>query len=99
MGSRRRSSNLIHEPISITAEQALIAEGAEPVAVFTTSPAQIWLKSKLENGPMRREKIMKLAAREGFSERQIRSARERLGVVSSKTVGPNGRMKWELPAV
>jgi hypothetical protein len=41
----------------------------------------------------------KWATREGFSERQMRSARERLGIVSTKTgVGANARTKWALPA-
>jgi putative DNA primase/helicase len=87
------------EPVSITAEQALAAEGAKATTPITQSPAQIWLQSQLDKGPMRRQKIMKRATREGFSERQMRSARERLGIVSTKTgVGANARTKWALPA-
>ena len=88
------------EPVSITAEQALAAEGAKATTPITQSPAQIWLQSQLDKGPMRRQKIMKRAIREGFSERQMRSARERLGIVSTKTgVGADARTKWALPAV
>ena len=87
------------EPVSITAEQALAAEGAKATTPITQSPAQIWLQSQLDKGPMRRQKIMKRAIRQGFSERQMRSARERLGIVSTKTgVGANARTKWALPA-
>jgi putative DNA primase/helicase len=86
------------KPIPITAEQALAAEDAKTAMPITKSPVQMWLKSQLESGPMRRQRIMRRAAREGFSERQMRSARERLGICSRKIgVGANARTIWALP--
>jgi putative DNA primase/helicase len=86
------------EPVLITAEQALAAEGAKTTTPITKSPAQIWLRSQLDNGPMWRRKVMRWAARKGFSERQMRSARDSLEIVSTKTgVGANALTKWALP--
>jgi putative DNA primase/helicase len=61
------------EPVPITAEQALAAEGAKAATAITQPSAQIWLKSQLDNGPRWRRKILRRAARKGFSERQMRT--------------------------
>jgi putative DNA primase/helicase len=81
------------EPVNLTANEALEASRAKP-----DDSAQGQLKKfildLLKDGPMLRNDVEKAAKNEGFSEKQIRTAREKLKLVSWKT---DREGYWGLP--
>jgi putative DNA primase/helicase len=82
--------------ISISADEALAAESGKGASRPTKPDAQAWLLGVLAKGPMRRKSVIKLGARAGFSTRQLRTARESLGVTTTKRhVG--SQTVWALP--
>ena len=82
--------------IAISADEALAAESGKGASRPTKPDAQAWLLGVLATRPMRRKSVMKLGARAGFSTRQLRTAREALGVTTTKShVG--SQTEWALP--
>jgi len=56
------------------------------------------LRAALSAGPMGRVELVAMLARDGFTEKQLRRARERLGVIVSRAgFGARMRSTWELP--
>jgi putative DNA primase/helicase len=82
--------------IAISADEALAAESGKGASRPTKPDAQPWLLGVLAKRPMRRKNVMKLGARAGFSTRQLRTAREALGITTTKRhVG--SQTVWALP--
>jgi len=84
------------KPVAISADEALSAESGKGAKRPTKPTAHDWLQGLLANRPMRRKNVMKLGAQAGFSEKQLRGAREALGITTTKSrVG--SQTVWTLP--
>ena len=72
-----------------------IADGEERTL---TEEATDWLHDTLGAGPLPRADIVKMAKAEGISERPLRSAMQRLGVIAERHPKAQGRPSvWRLP--
>jgi hypothetical protein len=79
-----------HEPITITADQALAA-----AAKRRTSGAIDFLEQVLSDGPVDQTEIVRLGKEAGYSEKNLRTAREKLGVIPRKEgFGADGKWVW-----
>jgi putative DNA primase/helicase len=80
--------------ISISAEEALAA-GASRVR----SGAIDFLRKVLSNGPMDQTQIARLGKEAGYSQKQLRTAKRKLRVMSNRKggIGAKGRWVWSLP--
>jgi putative DNA primase/helicase len=79
-----------HEPVTITADEALAA-----AAKRRTSGAIDFLEQVLSDGPVDQTEIVRLGKEAGYSEKNLRTAREKLGVTPKKEgFGPNGKWVW-----
>ena len=79
-----------HEPVTITADEALAA-----AAKGRTSGAIDFLEQALSDGPVDQTEIVRLGKEAGYSEKNLRTAREKLGVTPKKEgFGPNGKWVW-----
>jgi hypothetical protein len=79
-----------HDPVTITAEEALAA-----AAKKTTSGAIDFLQQALSDGPVDQTEIVRLGKEAGFTEKNLRTAREKLGVKPTKEgFGANGKWVW-----
>lgn len=78
------------EPVTITADEALAA------AAKKVPPGAIdFLEQVLGDGPMDQTEIVRLGKEAGFSEKTLRTAREKLGVKPKKEgFGANGKWVW-----
>lgn len=86
--------NWSENPVDITGDQAIAAmSGKLPDA---QPKVQAFLRELLRNGPMEVAKIQKEANTQQFTEKQLRTAREKLKLVVSKT-GLTGAWMWALP--
>ncbi|WP_297926048.1 AAA family ATPase [Metallibacterium sp.] len=81
------------EPVNIRADDALAAPGDDEGA---DDPAS-FLRDLLADGPMSARDIKAEARDFGLTEKQLRNARERLGIKPRKA-GMDGGWMWELPA-
>ena len=78
------------EPVAITADEALAA-----AAKGRTSGAIDFLEQVLSDGPVGQTEIVRLGKEAGYSEKNLRTAREKLGVTPQKEgFGPNGKWVW-----
>jgi hypothetical protein len=78
------------DPITISAEEALAA-----TARRHTSGAVEFLEEALIDGPMDQTEIIRLGKEAGFTEKNLRSAREKLGVKPTKEgFGEKGKWVW-----
>ena len=78
------------EPVAITADEALAA-----AAKGRTSGAIDFLEQVLSDGPVDQAEIVRLGKEAGYSEKHLRTAREKLGVTPQKEgFGPNGKWVW-----
>ena len=78
------------DPVTISAEEALAA-----AAKKVTSGAIDFLEQALGDGPMDQTEIVRLGKEAGFSEKTLRTAREKLGVKPKKEgFGANGKWVW-----
>ena len=78
------------EPVVITADEALAA-----AAKGRTSGAIDFLEQVLSDGPVGQTEIVRLGKEAGYSEKNLRTAREKLGVTPQKEgFGPNGKWVW-----
>lgn len=79
-----------HEPVTITADEALAA-----AARGRTSGAIDFLEQVLRDGPVDQTEIVRLGKEAGYSEKNLRTAREKLGVTPKKEgFGANGKWVW-----
>jgi hypothetical protein len=79
-----------HDPVTITAEEALAAAAKKP-----PSAAIDFLQQALSDGPMDQTEIVRLGREAGFTEKNLRSAREKLGVKPTKEgFGAKGKWVW-----
>jgi hypothetical protein len=79
-----------HEPVTITADEALAA-----TAKGRTSGAIDFLEQVLSDGPVDQAEIVRLGKEAGYSEKNLRTAREKLGVIPKKEgFGANGKWIW-----
>ena len=63
-----------------------------------TDEATDWLEAILADGPMARAEISALAKHEGITDRPLRTARQRLGVIVERDPTAHGRpATWRLP--
>jgi putative DNA primase/helicase len=72
-------------PVAISADEALSAESGKGAKRPTKPTAHDWLQGLLANRRMRRKNVMKLGAQAGFSEKQLRAAREALEITTTKS--------------
>jgi hypothetical protein len=78
------------EPVTITADEALAA-----AAKGRTSGAIAFLEQVLSDGPVDQTEIVRLGKEAGYSEKHLRTAREKLGVTPKKEgFGANGKWVW-----
>ena len=68
-----------HEPVTITADEALAA-----AAKKRTSGAIDFLEQVLSDGPVDQTEIVRLGKEAGYSEKNLRTAREKLGVTPTE---------------
>jgi putative DNA primase/helicase len=80
------------DPVTTTADEALTATGKK-----AASGAMDFLRQALD-GPMDQTEIVRLGREAGFTEKSLRTAREKLGITSKKEgFGPNGKWVWVPP--
>src|SRR3984893_7372141 len=79
-----------HEPVTITVDGALAA-----AAKRRTSGAIDFLEQVLSDGPVDQTEIVRLGKEAGYSAKNLRIAREKLGVTPKKDgFGANGKWVW-----
>jgi putative DNA primase/helicase len=81
-----------NEPAHLTADQAIASTKAPP----RTAKVDDFLQKLLADGPMSNTEVMAAARDNGFTEGQIKRAKERLKIASKKD-GLQGGWKWSLP--
>ena len=89
-----RTSALVwgSEPVTISADEALVA------AAMKKGAAVKFLEEALSKGPVDQTEIVRLGKEAGFTEKNLRTAREKLGVTPRKEgFGANGKWVW-MPA-
>lgn len=91
-----RTSALVWDPdpVTITAEEALAAATKKP-----TSGAVTFLQQALSDGPVDQTEIVRLGKEAGYTEKNLRTAREKLGVKPTRVggIGAGGKWVW-IPA-
>ena len=81
------------DPVTISAEEALAAAAKKP-----PSAAIDFLQQALSDGPMDQTEIVRRGREAGFTEKNLRSAREKLGVKPTKEgFGAKGKWVWVPP--
>jgi putative DNA primase/helicase len=79
-----------HDPVTVTADEALAA-----AAKKAPSAAIDFLQQALSDGPMDQTEIVRLGKEAGYSEKSLRTAREKLGVQPKKEgFGKTGKWVW-----
>jgi putative DNA primase/helicase len=79
------------EPVTISADEALAAAAKRR----GTSGAVEFLEEVLAEGPMDQAEVVRLGKEAGFTAKNLRTARENLGVKPRKEgFGPNGKWVW-----
>jgi putative DNA primase/helicase len=82
------------DPVTISAEEALAA-----AAKKSPSAAIDFLQQALSDGPMDQTEIVRRGREAGFTEKNLRSAREKLGVKPTKEgFGAKGKWVWVPPS-
>ncbi|MBI4585498.1 MAG: AAA family ATPase [Planctomycetes bacterium] len=82
------------DPVFLPADEALTTE-RDGDRDDQTGAAE-WLLEALAGGPRPSDEVVKEGRAHGWSEKQLRTARERMGVVPSKA-GYQGKWIWSLP--
>ena len=78
------------DPVTISPDEALAA-----AAKKVTSGAADFLKEVLSDGPVDQTEIVRLGKEAGYTEKTLRTAREKLGVTPKKQgFGANGKWVW-----
>jgi hypothetical protein len=79
-----------HDPVTITADEALAAASKK-----ARSAAIDFLEQALSDGPMDQTECVRLGKEAGFTEKSLRTAREKLGVKTQKEgFGKDGKWVW-----
>ncbi len=82
-----------HDPVTITADEALAV-----AAKRRTSGANDFLEQLLSDGPVDQTEIVRLGKEAGFTEKNLRTAREELGFKPTKKgFGAQGKWTWVRP--
>ena len=87
-------------PVDITADAAVAAAAGKTKRGTAPTEAQRWLHEKLSSANARtapQQEIIEEGAREGFSEKQLRTAKRKLGVASRKTGFEESSWVWTMP--
>jgi hypothetical protein len=89
-------ARVVWEPdaVDITAAEAMVVEDEE--ARTTRQEAMDFLEDELRFGPVEQAKVMKAARAAGISEKTLRRAKSKLGVLSEKASFA-GVWRWRLP--
>jgi hypothetical protein len=83
-----------HDPVTITADEALAAAKNKQAPPATVD----FLQQVLRDGPIDQTEAVRLGAEAGFTEKSLRTARKKLGVKPTKEgFGADGKWVWELP--
>ena len=86
-------------PVDISADAAIAASGQKGTR-DEAQEARTFLKSILAAGPRPQEEIVEEGSQLGFTERQLKFAKRKLGVTSFKEHGvAHGAWYWQLPEV
>ena len=96
VGDGIRSSAVVwsNDPVTISADEALAATAKKK----GSSGAVEFLEEVLAEGPMDQSEVVRLGKEAGFTEKNLRSARENLGVKPRKEgFGANGKWVWVPP--
>jgi hypothetical protein len=96
VGDGIRSSAVVwsNDPVTISADEALAATAKKK----GSSGAEEFLEEVLAEGPMDQSEVVRLGKEAGFTEKNLRSARENLGVKPRKEgFGANGKWVWVPP--
>jgi hypothetical protein len=81
------------DPVTISADEPLAA-----AAKKVKSGASDFLQEVLRDGPVDHTEIVRLGEKAGYSEKALRTARDKLGVKPSKKgFGADGKWEWGLP--
>jgi DNA polymerase len=84
------------ETVPLSADQA-IAAGAPLAKGKVASGPVTFLLDMLANGPVAKTVIKERAKTRGFTEDQLRYAREKAAIVTYKDTGPRGKSFWAMP--
>jgi putative DNA primase/helicase len=83
-----------HDPLTITADEALAAAKNKQAPPATVD----FLQQVLRDGPIDQTEAVRLGAEAGFTQKSLRTARAKLGVKPTKEgFGADGKWVWELP--
>jgi AAA domain len=86
------------EPVTITADQALAADGVGTETRTAKTEAMDFLRDALAGGPMPVSQITRLAHDHGLTSKPLRSARKALKVkIERSGFGPGSKSLWSLP--
>jgi len=98
-GSEIPTSRIMYEstPISISADQALAAVNGGGENKLEKSEAIEFIQGALSDGPASAKDIKREAADAGISSKQLRRARETLGIKPQKA-GFDGGWVWKMPS-
>jgi hypothetical protein len=87
-----------HEPVKITANEALAADAAGDETRTAKAEAIELLKDIMTNGSMPAAEVHRIGREHGLTRKVIRSAREALGVIIQRDgFGPGSKSIWSLP--
>jgi hypothetical protein len=84
------------EPVTMSADQALAAQGMDDDDAPARSEAEDFLRNLLADGPRATRELQSEAKAAGLSWATIRRAKDQLGAVAAKT-GIDGGWTWTLP--
>jgi len=88
------------EPVMTTAEEAQFARRSNSKATTGKSEGIRFLEHTLKDGAMDAKDVIRLGRDEGLSVKNLRDARETVGVVTTKMgFGKNSKSVWTLPSV
>jgi putative DNA primase/helicase len=88
------------ESIDISADEAVAASKPKRNAAREEASGRVveFLRDMLKDGPREQKEIVDQGLALGYSKRQLRTAREKLGVTAKKTgFGDTGAWMWDLP--
>jgi hypothetical protein len=91
------------EPVSMTANEALAAEGAGKKCHSAVEEAKSFLRALLSAGPMPAKEARSEAEEAAIASATLRRAKEELGIkprrvaLAGAGLAENGRWMWELP--
>ncbi len=82
---------------TLDADEALAGGSGSGDRRSVLDDAKTFLAEQLANGPKLVKEIWELVENEGFSERTIKRAKEKLGIVATKQFGEKGPWSWSMP--